>query len=178
MVDVDDSCQFSADSQPKSISLVWGLAATRRSVYIHQMNRVNSHHSMFTRRILYVTPNLHCQRAKVSKKSAANTEPRLKEVETRWFKWLTFNRWRTVVSATWKYDDPRLNMSHEGAARVWHVQPRVVIFPFRTNYRVSFVAVIPKPRNFFFAVLRKRQKTYYKTKFAFVLPIHNCNVYS
>ena len=34
MVDVDDSCQFSADSQPKSIGLVWGLAATRRSVYI------------------------------------------------------------------------------------------------------------------------------------------------
>jgi len=29
-VDVDDSCQFSADSQPKS------------TVYIHQMNRVNS----------------------------------------------------------------------------------------------------------------------------------------
>jgi len=51
----------------------------------------------------------------------------------------TFNRWRTVVSATWKYDDPRLNMSHEGAARVWRVQPRVVIFPFRTNYRVSYV---------------------------------------
>ena len=42
MVDVDDICQFSADSQPKSIGLVWGLAATRRSVYIHQMNRVNS----------------------------------------------------------------------------------------------------------------------------------------
>jgi len=42
MVDVDSSCQFSADSQPKSIGLVWGLAATRRSVYIHQMNRVNS----------------------------------------------------------------------------------------------------------------------------------------
>ena len=42
MVDVDDSCQFSVDSQPKSIGLVWGLAATRRSVYIHQMNRVNS----------------------------------------------------------------------------------------------------------------------------------------
>ena len=40
MVDVDCSCQFSADSQPKSIGLV--LAATRRSVYIHQMNRVNS----------------------------------------------------------------------------------------------------------------------------------------
>ena len=42
MVDVDDSCQFSVDSQPKSIGLVWGLAATWRSVYIHQMNRVNS----------------------------------------------------------------------------------------------------------------------------------------
>jgi len=42
MVDVDDSCQFLADSQPKLIGLVWGLAATRRSVYIHQMNRVNS----------------------------------------------------------------------------------------------------------------------------------------
>jgi len=41
MVDVDSSCQFSADSQPKSIGLVWGLAATR-SVCIHQMNRVNS----------------------------------------------------------------------------------------------------------------------------------------
>jgi len=37
-----DSCQFSADSQPKSTDLVWGLAATRRSVCIHQMNRVNS----------------------------------------------------------------------------------------------------------------------------------------
>ena len=42
MVDVDGSCQFLADSQPKSIGLVWGLAATLRSVYIHQMNRVNS----------------------------------------------------------------------------------------------------------------------------------------
>jgi len=41
-VDVDDSCQLLADSQPKSIGLVWRLAATRRSVCIHQMNRVNS----------------------------------------------------------------------------------------------------------------------------------------
>ena len=41
MVDVDDSWQISANLQPKSIGLVWGLAATRRSVYIHQMNRVN-----------------------------------------------------------------------------------------------------------------------------------------
>jgi len=29
-------------SQPKSVGLIWGLAATRCSVYIHQMNRVNS----------------------------------------------------------------------------------------------------------------------------------------
>jgi len=43
-VDVDGSCQFSADSQPKSIGLVWGLAATQRSVYIHQTNQVNSNH--------------------------------------------------------------------------------------------------------------------------------------
>ena len=42
MVDVDASCQFSADSQPKSTGLVSGLAATRRSVCIHQMSRVNS----------------------------------------------------------------------------------------------------------------------------------------
>jgi len=35
MVDVDGSCQF-------SIGLVWGLAATQRSVCIHQMNPVNS----------------------------------------------------------------------------------------------------------------------------------------
>ena len=52
---------------------------------------------------------------------------------------MIFNRWRTVVSATRKYDNPRLNMSHEGCALVWHVQPRVVIFPCRTNYRVSYV---------------------------------------
>jgi len=42
MVDVHGRCQFSADTQPKSIGLVWGLAANRRSVYIHQINRVNS----------------------------------------------------------------------------------------------------------------------------------------
>jgi len=42
MVDVDHSCQFSADSQPKSTGLVSVLAATQRSVCIHQMNRVNS----------------------------------------------------------------------------------------------------------------------------------------
>ena len=30
------------DSQDKLVGLVWGLAATRRSVCIHQMNRVNS----------------------------------------------------------------------------------------------------------------------------------------
>ena len=29
-------------TQPKWIGLVWGLAATRRAVYIHQMNQMNS----------------------------------------------------------------------------------------------------------------------------------------
>jgi len=42
MVGVDGSSQFSVDSQPKSIGLVCRLAATRRSVYIHQMKRMNS----------------------------------------------------------------------------------------------------------------------------------------
>jgi len=41
MVSADDSSR-SADSQPKSVGLVWVLAAIRRSVCIHQMNRVNS----------------------------------------------------------------------------------------------------------------------------------------
>ena len=36
------AANLSADSQPKSIGLVWELAATRRSVGIHQINRVNS----------------------------------------------------------------------------------------------------------------------------------------
>jgi len=52
---------------------------------------------------------------------------------------LTFYIWRTVVSGTWKYDDPRLKMSHSGCALVWHVQPRVVIFPCPTNDCVSHV---------------------------------------
>ena len=40
--------------QPKSIGLVWGLAATRRSVYIHQMNWVNSHNDL----VMMITPPL------------------------------------------------------------------------------------------------------------------------
>jgi len=42
-VDVDGS-SLPADSHhiPSLFGLVWGLAATRRSVCIHQMNRVNS----------------------------------------------------------------------------------------------------------------------------------------
>ena len=39
MVDVNGS---SGGLTAKSTGFVWGLAATRRSVYIHQMNRVNS----------------------------------------------------------------------------------------------------------------------------------------
>jgi len=41
-MDVDSSSHLSANSQPMSLCLVWGLAATRCSVCIHQMNRVNS----------------------------------------------------------------------------------------------------------------------------------------
>jgi len=51
----------------------------------------------------------------------------------------TNNIWRTVVRGTWKYDDPRLNMSHEGAARLWHLQPREVLFPCPTNDCPSYV---------------------------------------
>jgi len=40
MVSADDSSR-PADSQPKSVGLIWGLAVTRRSVCIHQMNPVN-----------------------------------------------------------------------------------------------------------------------------------------
>ena len=61
----------------------------------------------------------------------------------------TFNRWRRVVSGTWKYDDPRLNMSHEGAARVWQVQPKVVLFPCSTNDCVSYVLSSDQLNNFF-----------------------------
>jgi len=42
MVNVDGSSHLWVDSQSKSAGLVWGLAVTRRSVCIHQMNRVNS----------------------------------------------------------------------------------------------------------------------------------------
>jgi len=41
MVSADGSSRL-ADAQHWSVGLVWGLAATRRSVCIHQMNRVNS----------------------------------------------------------------------------------------------------------------------------------------
>jgi len=42
MLGVDDSSHLLADSQPKSVGLVWGLAATWRSVCIHHINWVNS----------------------------------------------------------------------------------------------------------------------------------------
>ena len=41
-VDVDGSSRFSADSQPTSTGFASELAATWRSVYLHQMNQVNS----------------------------------------------------------------------------------------------------------------------------------------
>jgi len=42
MVDVDGSSHLSVDSQPKSAGLVWGFAATWRSVCIYHTNQVNS----------------------------------------------------------------------------------------------------------------------------------------
>ena len=45
MVDVDGS-SLPVDLQPKLADLVWGLAATWRSLYIHQMNRVNSRNGL------------------------------------------------------------------------------------------------------------------------------------
>jgi len=45
MVDVDSISHLSVDSQPKSVGLVWELAATRHSVCIHQMNWVNCHNA-------------------------------------------------------------------------------------------------------------------------------------
>jgi len=43
MVDVDNSSLLLAESQRKSVGLVWGLAAMWCSFCIYQMNRVNSH---------------------------------------------------------------------------------------------------------------------------------------
>jgi len=48
------AANLSADSQPKSVDLVWGLAATRRSVCIHHMNRVNSRNDYVTINIVVV----------------------------------------------------------------------------------------------------------------------------
>ena len=57
-LDVDGSYQLSIDSQSKSDIWVCGLVATRRSVCIHQMNRVNSrngsHHHDSTINIVVV----------------------------------------------------------------------------------------------------------------------------
>ena len=49
---------------------------------------------------------------------------------------LTFNRWRTVVSATWKYDDPRLNMFNRGSS-YFHVARTTVCHMFcrLTDYK-------------------------------------------
>jgi len=41
-----DGSSLQVDSQPKSVGLVWGLAAAGRSVSIHPMNRVNSRHGL------------------------------------------------------------------------------------------------------------------------------------
>jgi len=47
----------------------------------------------------------------------------------------TVNRWRTVMSGAWKYDEPEVEMSHVDVAWVWHFQPS----PCPTNDCVSYV---------------------------------------
>ena len=58
---------------------------------------------------------------------------------------LTVYRWCTVVSVTFRYVEPRLKMSHEGAARVGHFQPRVIIFECHTNDHASCVLLFDQP---------------------------------
>jgi len=41
-----DGSSLQADSQPKSVGLVWGLAAAWQLVCIHRMNRVNSRNGL------------------------------------------------------------------------------------------------------------------------------------
>jgi len=63
-------------------------------------------------------------------------EPKVENVTPGRSPSVTFNRWRTAVSGTWKYDDPGLKMSHSLA---WYFQPPVVMFPCPTNDCVSYV---------------------------------------
>jgi len=42
--------------------------------------------------------------------------------------------------------NPRVKMWHEGAARVWHFQPRVILFPCPTNNCVSYVLSYGQPQ--------------------------------
>ena len=46
------------------------------------------------------------------------------------------------IEWTLKYDEPR-KMSHKGAARVRHFQPRVIMFQCRTNDRASCFVTWP-----------------------------------
>jgi len=55
----------------------------------------------------------------------------------------TIYRWCTVVSGHWNTMNPRSKMSHEGTARVWHFQPRVIILQCRTNDHASRFVVWP-----------------------------------
>ena len=53
----------------------------------------------------------------------------------------------SLLPGLWR-DSPRLNMSHSGCALVWHVQPRVVIFPCRTHYRPSSLKCLQQLMSF------------------------------
>ena len=52
------AANLSADSQPKSVGLVWGLAATRRSVCIHQMNRVSNSRNDYVDSTINIVNNI------------------------------------------------------------------------------------------------------------------------
>jgi len=64
---------------------------------------------------------------------------------------VTFNSWRTVVSGIWKYDDPRLKMSHEGV--------RVVIISMSHEWLFVICFVVwPTTRIFYYKRLTVAQR--------------------
>ena len=65
----------------------------------------------------------------------------------------TFNRWCTIMSGTWKYDDPRLKMSHEGV-------------PCPTNYCVSYVLSYDKKTT---QNVKKQRRIYLTFAFCFTV---------
>ena len=128
------------------------LANTGCPVYIRWSN-VSSLWQWYDRHVVSKRLNIFCegwQIPRVSANSVINSAVILqlqnstsllyKPVVFLSFVGPTFNRWHTVVvSGTWKYDEPEVENVTLGAARVWHFQLRVVLFPCPTNDCVSYV---------------------------------------